>query len=252
MKYLFFITMVTGLLMGCTKEIKTFEGKPQVYFLYASQPKESFNDILLDSTIFTFAFTPTGIQDSIIIVPVKASGMLLNNDRSYVLKANDSSTAKAGQHYEFVKSDFTISAGKLTDTVYIKLKRTPDMLTTSFNIYLELQANEHFSVDLTKKLTAAGGNKTVSTIWHRVMVNDILRKPTYWIDGYLGFFSRKKLYLMSELLGITVDRLNTTIPIAELQYFGRFMQRYLNEQRAAGNIIKEEDGSDMIMGPSVQ
>ncbi|WP_315815442.1 hypothetical protein [Paraflavitalea speifideaquila] len=57
---------------------------------------------------------------------------------------------------------------------------------------------------------------------------------------------------MSDLMGIPVDRLNTTITIAELIYFGRFMQRYLNEQKAAGNIIKEEDGSDMIMGPSVQ
>ncbi|WP_315815444.1 hypothetical protein [Paraflavitalea speifideaquila] len=60
MKYLFSLLMVTGLLMGCTKDIKTFDGKPQVYFMYASQPKESFNDILVDSTIFTFAFTPAG------------------------------------------------------------------------------------------------------------------------------------------------------------------------------------------------
>jgi hypothetical protein len=252
MKYLILTMMVVQLMMGCTKDIKTFDGKPQVYFLYAAQPKESFNDILLDSTIFTFAFTPSNVLDSIILVPVKVSGVSMNRDRSYVLRVNDSSTAKAGQHYEIIKSDFTISAGNFTDTVYIRLKRTPEMLTTSFNIYLELQANENFSIDLTKKLTAAGGNKTVSTIWHRVMVNDILRKPTYWLDGYLGVFSRKKLYLMCGLLGITVDRLNTSVPIAELQYYGRFMQRYLNEQRAFGNIIKEEDGTDMIMGPSVQ
>ncbi len=115
----------------------------------------------------------------------------MNTDRAYVLKTNDSSTAIAGQHYEIVNSDLTIAAGKLTDTVYIKLKRTPDMLTTSFNIYLELKGNENFNVDYTRKLTSAGGNKSVSTTWHRVMVNDILRKPNYWLDTFLGVFSRK-------------------------------------------------------------
>lgn len=252
MKYIIFIAMVAGLLSGCSKELKTFDGAPQVYFLYASQPKESFNDILLDSTIITFAYAPASIRDSVIIVPVKATGIPMSTDRSYMLKVNDSSTAQAGKHYEVIQSDFSISAGKLLDTLYIKLKRTPEMLTESFNIYLELHANENFGVDLLKKLTAAGGNKTVNTIRHRVMVNDILRRPMYWIDGYLGTFSRKKLYLMSEMLLIPIDRLNNTVTVAEVQYFGKFMQRYLNEQKAAGSPIKEEDGTDMIMGPSVQ
>lgn len=252
MKYLLYIIIVAGLLSGCEKDIKTYDGKPQVYFLYASQPRLTYGDEISDSTIISFAYAPVHITDSVIILPVKATGMIMSTDRSYRLKVNDSSTAKPGKHYEIFKTDLTINAGRLTDTLYIKLLRTPEMLTESFNIYLELEANEHFEVDLVKKRTPAGGTNTVSTIRHRIMVNDILRKPMYWIDGYLGSFSRKKLYLLSEMLEIPIDRLNSTITIPEVMYFGRFMQRYLNEQKAAGNTIKEADGTDMIMGPSVQ
>ncbi|MDF2192828.1 DUF4843 domain-containing protein [Paraflavitalea sp. CAU 1676] len=250
MKKLLFISILAGVLAGCEKDIKTFDGKPDVYFQYASQPRQSFNTILVDSTIVSFAYASAAYKDSVLVVPIKVSGLVMDYDRPYLIKANDSSTAKAGVHYEIINSDFTIGAGKISDTVYLKLKRIPEMLTQSFNIYLELHPNENFGVGLEKKLASA--NKYVSTIRHRVMVDDILKKPMYWIDGYLGVFSRKKLYLMSEQLDIPIDKLNTTVSVAEVNYYGKFMQRYLNEQKTLGNIIKEDDGTDMIMGSAVQ
>ncbi|MNL27129.1 hypothetical protein D3C87_1486980 [compost metagenome] len=71
----------------------------------------------------------------------------------------------------------------------------------------------------------------------------------------MGAFSRKKLFLMAEVAEIKNlgDLDNTTITtIPKTIYYGTFMQRYLNEMKAAGKTIYEDNGSEMIMGPSVQ
>jgi hypothetical protein len=57
---------------------------------------------------------------------------------------------------------------------------------------------------------------------------------------------------MAEVLGIEPAYLDTSVSIAESNAYGKFMQRYLNEQRALGKIVYEEDGSEMVMGVSVQ
>jgi hypothetical protein len=46
--------------------------------------------------------------------------------------------------------------------------------------------------------------------------------------------------------------MDTNISIAETLAYGKFMQRYLNEQKAAGNLILDEDGQPMNMGSAAQ
>jgi hypothetical protein len=87
---------------------------------------------------------------------------------------------------------------------------------------------------------------------YRWFINDIIKKPTRWLDFYLGTFSRKKLNLMVEVLNVDPQYMDTNISIAETLAYGKFMQRYLNEQKAAGNLILDEDGQPMNMGSAAQ
>ncbi|MFT3823530.1 MAG: DUF4843 domain-containing protein [Chitinophagaceae bacterium] len=253
MKYIYLLVLIAAMSTACTKGLKTFDGTPVVYFQYAVDIKDgNYPELFYDSSIVTFAYAPAAQKDSVLMLTVKISGDTASVDRQYKLLINDSSTAKAGKHYDIINSDFTVRAGRVLDTVYFQLHRIPEMTTQSFNIYVELQANENFGVDVEAKRPGSSTTTWVKTTRHRIKVDDILNKPKYWIDGYLGTFSRRKLYLMSDVLDIPNDKLNNTIAVADVNFYGKFMQRYLNEQRSLGNVIKEDDGSDMIMGPLVQ
>lgn len=247
MKYTLFI-LIIGTLAGCAKDLKTFNERPVVYFQNAVEAKDNTGQ-LYDSTVITFAYAAASLKDSLVTVAIKVTGAPAAEDRPFILKVLDSSTAVAGKHYDIV-SPMVIPAGKVTAQLQIKFHRQPEMLMQPFQIYLALAANEHFGTDLLVK--NLGGGKFVYTTWHRVKADDVLARPMYWLDTYLGTFSRKKLYLMSEILEIPINKLNTSASVAEVNFYGKFMQRYLNEQKSNGNIIKEDDGSDMVMGPSVQ
>lgn len=244
MKNYIFLLIAAVTVAGCTKDLKTYDGKPVVYFQYATETVAG--RALTDSTIISFAYSAVTRTDSIIALPIKVTGLSAATNRTYQLAVAPASTATS-KHYEFVNTDFTIGAGKYLDTVYIKLHRTTDMLSSTFVILLNLQANENFGVDVQSKLVTS--STAVSTIIQTIKVNDILKQPKYWLDYYLGPFSRKKLYLMSDILGITIDKLDVSASVAELVFYGKFMQRYLNEQKAAGTPILEDDGTPMTMGP---
>lgn len=237
------------LLGGCTKDLKTFDGEAAVYFLPAVEPPPTnVQAALYDSTIVTFAYANPNVRDTLIKIPVKINGPVSSADRTYAVKVQDSSKGKLGTHFDFDRP-FVIKAGKVNDSVYLRLHRTADMLTTTFSISLELQPNENFGVGLPLKNYST---YKLSTTVHRLKVDDILSIPKYWLAGYLGDFTKKKLLLMCELLEIPLDKLNTNVTVAESVFYGKFMQRYLNEQRALGNTIKEDNGVDMVMGPSSQ
>jgi hypothetical protein len=246
-KYFVSIVALVTLLAGCTKDIRNYDGPPAIYFQYAVTARETYSGApLLDSSVITFAYSQTSVADSIIMLPIRTTGYAASIDRTYILNVADSSTAQAGIHYEIINSDYTIKAGKFNDTVYIRLHRTADMLDSTFVLHLDLKANENFVLDVKQKVTS--GTQYVRTVHHTVKVNDILSKPKYWLDAYLGTFTRKKLYLMSAMLDIPLDKLNNTITVAEVVYYGKFMQRYFNEQKAAGTPILENDGTLMVMG----
>jgi hypothetical protein len=244
-QHLLSAALVMGV-FGCQKsEIAVYDGESNIYFSRAveSTPSDSLN--------VTFAFRPT-IKDSLVMIPVRITGPAAPEARTYKVGVESSSTAKSGVHFT-LPSTFQLPAGKVSDSVAVKLLRTPDLLTDTVSIVLELQANEYFSTAMLDKVTNATSGQKLSYTRYRILVTDVLSKPQRWLDTYLGSFTRKKLLLMSDVLGIPVDIMNqTTTTISQVVYWGQFMQRYLNDKKAAGQTIYEEDGTPMIMGPSVQ
>jgi len=235
--------------LSCEKELQKYEGKPTVYFNEAGRLPAFTGEVLRDSTIMSFSLAKA--KDSIVNMIVTAVGAKSEIDRPYTLVVNPSSDAIAGTHYQILNSNFAIKKNKLADTVKIKFFRTADLQAKTFLLSFDLKENEHFSTEMRYKILTSS-NKKISLINYRWFVNDIIKKPGRWLDTYFGVFTRKKLLLMAEILGIEPAYLDTSVSIAESTAYGKFMQRYLNDQKAAGKTVYEDDGSEMIMGASVQ
>lgn len=242
-------------IIGCKKDLKTYEGEAGIYFP-SSYRFLNGAQVGVDSTLISFAYAKTTAKDSAVFLPVKIEGKSVNTDREFKLTIVPTSTAVQGTHYEMLSKTFIIPANQITGVIGIHLKRTPDMLDKNFLLILKLEENNNFKTLMQDVVINTTTGKKKSYIQHTLWINDILKKPKSWFDPYVGVFSRKKLFLLADLAEINdiADLDNTSITtIPKMIYYGTFMQRYLNEMRAMGKTIYEEDGTtEMIMGPSVQ
>jgi hypothetical protein len=236
---------------SCQKKMETWSGQETIYFKNA-QPDGSA--VPADSIANTFAFSQPNVTSMLVPVPVAIMGTPSSVDRSYKVTILDSSTAATNKQFAFQNSSFTIKAGKITDTIWVKFMRTPEMQTQVLSLYLRLDANENFIPNLADNLDV-NGNITVHKSIISLKISDILTKPTYWIDGYFGTFSRKKLLLICNINGVDPSLLNTPPPpnVGYVTFLAKFTQRWLNDQAAQGNPVFEDDGTTrMVMGPNAQ
>jgi hypothetical protein len=250
--YLFLACATITCLFSCEKELHKYEGKPTVYFNETARPLAYSSEVLKDSTVISFSLTKGTTVDSLVHMVIATIGNTVDNDRPYKIVPNSSSTAIEGKHYEIINKDFSINKNQLRDTIWLRFMRTPDMKDQNFLLSFDLIENENFPVDMQYKITNQTTSQRLNFINYRWFINDIIKKPTRWLDFYLGTFSRKKLNLMVEVLNVDPQYMDTNISIAETLAYGKFMQRYLNEQKAAGNLILDEDGQPMNMGSAAQ
>jgi hypothetical protein len=246
---LLLLLSVAGL--SCKKsELFTYQGKADIYFDAATKLPGFNGEVITDSTIVSFAYST--VQDSISKIIIGVTGAMKDYDRSYKLQVSPVSTAVAGKHYDFISTDFVIKKNTLKDTLFLNLHRTKDMQSTEPLLILHLEENDSFVTSMRDKLLSTTTGKKMSYVTYKVYVNDIIKKPSGWFDFYLGTFSRKKLFLMVDVLSVEPSFFIGTPSLGILLAYGKFMQRYLNEMKAAGKTIYEEDGTEMIMGTEAQ
>ncbi|MCO4294563.1 DUF4843 domain-containing protein [Solitalea sp. MAHUQ-68] len=235
-----------GALTSCEKGLMTYQGEDNIYFEEAGGAIDT--RLAKDSTAISFA--PVTNADSVVKVVVTTSGLPVNYDREYKLEVDPRSTAVLGTHFELpADKKFVIRKNVIHDTILVRLVRTPDMLDNQFNIIFNLLPNESFNILLKQRLNS--GQKPVNCITKKFMVTDAILKPRTWQIGFFGNFTRKKLFLICEVSGATPLYMDKMSP-GEGLFYGRQTQRYLNEQKALGNIILDEDGTAMKMGISAQ
>ena len=239
---------VSLVFIGCkTSELDTFSAKESIYFMQAIERYPT------DSATVSFAYLPASQKDSTYLVDISITGTPKSQERSFQLEIDPQSTARKGVHFEFLNPAFVIPANSLHTLVPVKLNRTKEMETKELTIILKLKENENFNIDI--PYHTIGTDKKLSMTTWRIAINDILIQPKAWLDSYLGTFSKKKLFLLAELAGISdLNNLNdyNLTPVSKLVFYGNYMQRYLDEMNAKGKTIYEEDGTPMIMGPAVQ
>ncbi|MGE9313539.1 DUF4843 domain-containing protein [Niabella sp. CJ426] len=239
-------------IMSCKKQLlMTYESANSIYFAPAVFNMPLGSSPLLDSTAVSFALGGSSTKDSSIKLYVVVTGAPADQDRAYNLVVDsDSSTATPGVHFVEPAPIQYIRAGKVRDTINLKLLRTADMQDSNYKIIFRLPPNENFNNAMEYKMTSA--TRRLNYTKYTVYVTDILKKPARWLDAYLGSFTRKKLFLICEQLNTTPSYLDAQISVADVNFFGKYMQRYLNQMAVDGNPVYEDDGSRMTMGPSVQ
>lgn len=240
--YICFLVLVSA----CAKEhLTTYKGNNNIYMSV-----QGFWIFIFDTSNINFArYTP---QDSTLRLNFNIVGQMAPVNRKFKLVVSDSSTAVANRDYVLPPEDsFYIESDSIHRGLPLKIMRSAALYEKSVKLILKLQANENFSVDVPTFSVQEG--KGTTTL--RITISDILPAPDLWENNrdVLALYTRKKLSLMVKVLSLELDKFyESPYSAMQLRNFARKFQTYLNQQKASGNTIYEEDGSAMVMGPDVQ
>lgn len=250
MKRLLYIGII-WLAASCKREpLTTYNTADNVYFNYTIG-----TNAYRDSLDLSFASRDASVRDTLLLVPLAVTGVAAATDRPVKLFVDPASTAVAGTHYEVPAA--VIHAGKVADTLRLRLKRTADLASGTRTLILRLEPNEFFKTSLPYRFVGTVAD-SVNLLTFSMSVSDILAAGQFWTDSYVayfGAFSVKKVQLIHDLLAMPLD-FWTVYPNNERRasaiYYASSTARYLRDQAAQGNIIYDEDGKPMKMGAAYQ
>lgn len=250
MKRLLYIGII-WIAASCKREpLITYNVADNVYFNYSV----GFN-AFLDSMDFSFASSDASVKDTVLLVPLGVTGSGAATDRTFRLVVDPASTAIAGTHYELPAP--VIHAGKVQDTVRLRFRRAADLASGKKKLVLRLESNEFFKTNLQYKILGTTARDSVDVLRFSIGASDILSAGLYWNDyaPYFGTFSIKKVRLIHDLLGMPLDFWTVSLNNerrASAIYYASSTARYLRDQAMQGNVINDEDGTPMKMGPAYQ
>ncbi len=201
--------------------------------------------------IVSFGYEGYSIKDSVVAIPVAVSGYPSSQDRRFQLKVADATTAIANTHYTFLR-DPIIRAGRVVDTLLIKVNRTPEMINKQYELNLFLEQNDAFTTTLV--------DPAKNYLKYSIKMDDIAGISFLWtgslktgVNSYFGAYSRRKVDLMMEVLKLKPSFFydSTVLPLptsSQILSYGRFMFVWLNKEAAEGRIYLDENGEVIKMG----
>ncbi|MBW1655257.1 DUF4843 domain-containing protein [Flavobacterium quisquiliarum] len=231
---------------SCNQEaIETYSGTDNIYFSNAVYPSNGAGAPLIDSTGFSFAFDKEVVTQRIFKIPFRVQGKMSNVDRKVKVSVDPSSTAVAGTHFT-LPENITLHAGKVVDTFAVTVLRAPSLKTKTFTLVLNLEENEFFTTKMQTVVTNVLTGKTMNFARFKLSFNDNLSQPLGWYEPILGKFTSKKLFLICDVMQLNPEIFTKQLAIADISYCNSFMKRYLADQKASGNTIYEDDGTEMF------
>ncbi len=255
MKKLIYLVLFASVLYAasaCKKDkLLTYDIQDNIYFNLLMQVT-----VQVDSVDVSFAYSPDSVKDSTIMVPVAVTGVASAVDRAFSITVDPASTETAANHY-VLPSTFVIPAGKLVDSMPVKLLRAADLQDTTETLILNLNPNSNFNTGIKSFISS----DTINALKMTFYVSDQLTAGPFWVSictTYFGAFSVKKVRLMNTVTGMPLNfpahgiiyDLNGS---AEATTYAITMSRYLQDQAAAGTPVYEADGVTlMTMGASFQ
>lgn len=253
-------------LSSCEKnEVIPYQGNIGVYFAVQHGNEylsESFWPYQPSSTV---SFVKYDTSEIVYPLKVMITGPVEDFDRHFNVSVNpDSTTAKPGVHYREITPEVLLPAGSTTAYVEVHLLRAPDLEKTEKTLGLKLVPNKDFGLsfphwDALPELTEGEVVEHFDASMHTIHVNDFLVEPAVWYgsiqdgnreSGLWGAFGRKKLELMTEVMGVTYADFATdqTMPLVRAMLITNEMQAYLIKRYNAGNPVLEDDGRLMWIG----
>ncbi|QJB31897.1 DUF4843 domain-containing protein [Chitinophaga oryzae] len=233
---------------SCTKEkLLRYEGGNNIYMYI-----QGLGPFVSDTSQIDFSRKVS--QDSTLALAFNVVGQVAAVNRTFKLVVSDSSTAVADRDFILPPADSCYIPANETHTYLpLKILRSAALYEQSFRLILKLQPNENFATSV--PVYTPPQQEPRSGIVLRITIADILQQPDIWSNNIhvLGIYTRKKITLMVKQLSLDLNRFySSPYSAAQLKNFSLEFQSYLDQQKAADNIIREEDGTVMVMGPDVQ
>ncbi|TKC63988.1 DUF4843 domain-containing protein [Pedobacter hiemivivus] len=249
--YIAAFALALCLFASCKKEsLLTYDVSDNIYFNYKA------SGLIADSLEASFAIRPASATDSVLKLPLAITGTASDHDRTYkVIVIDSNTTAVAGKHY-VLPASFTIRAGRVLDSLPVKLLRSADLQTKAVYLKLALQPGGDFTTDMKTLYSSIAG--TVNALAFKVKISDMFIVWSSSFNTYFGVFSIKKIKLINQVTGMPFDYY-TKGWLSDLQFSVRAanwaisVSHYLADQKAAGHTVYENDGiTEMKMGTAYQ
>ncbi len=213
------------LVLACEKvELETFGDQKFVQFVDAYQ----------DSTTLTFVFFP---NQTTIDYPlqVKLLGRMEDKDVTYKLRVvEEESTAPSG--FYSIPEDQVLRKGKVTDTAQVQFIKQPELETKAYRIVVDVVS--------TKDASAGETLYSRKVFW----ISNMIAQPEWWdatiIKSFLGAYSDLKFMEFIKVAG-TGDLTDKSWD--ERRALCLKFKYYLQQQKDAGNPVKEADGANMTV-----
>lgn len=224
------VAAAAALVCACEQiDIKTYDDLTQNRYLYFYQNK---TENILDTNYVSFMLFG-GAKEVDYPVIVKSSGFS-ETAQSYRINVVKDATTATESEFELPAS-FEFAPKAIQDTFFLKLKYTDKLETDTLCISLDIAENEIFKL---------GPSNSI----HRVIyLHNALVQPSWWTSTvssyYLGTYSTLKYKYLLQVIGKDLDGCTN----AEIRHYALVFKQWLAEQKAAGNPIKEANGTEMTV-----
>lgn len=242
-KLLIIFTLIPSTLLvfmtGCKKsEITSYEQSDMVYIY------KDYFATTNDSSSFSFAVKPASRLVDTVKIPLRIMGTAKGKDRVVNVRAiADSSTAVAGQHYDFLPT--VIKSGEYTGNILVLVKRTADMKTADKRLLLEVVESADFKPGVPN--TATNNPRAGGGLKYLVKINDYLTMPANWNSAPVfsfGTYSQVKYAFVINVTGRSDFPTSGTDAVSSSQflYYKLICKDALAVYEAANGPLMDENG----------
>jgi hypothetical protein len=238
--YIIIPALLLAAFSSCKKSELTAFDQPAMVQFY-----KHFDDSKRDSFLYSFAIKPADLMVDTVKLPVRISGVAANKDRQINLKTvADSTNAVAGTDYIIHSS--IVRAGRYNDSIWVIVKRTPDMGTTEKRLMLEIVPSEDFQPGIGNMPVMDGSFRSGAATRMLVKINDFLTKPSDWDKGlhfFFGTYSRVKFQFIIQVTGRTEFPYGTAeIPYGQFSAYKNMMVAALSDYVKEHGPMIDENG----------
>ena len=193
MKNLLMIFVVAATLLACKEdEIKTYDGRPFIYF--GSVTLGNGNVQWSDSTMYNFFFLP--VPDTTIRVPVFCGGAIADVDREFAVDI-EVLGGTPGSDFE-IPEQHIMPAGSSVGHIPVKLISTEALDGNQFGVRLTLKPNGNFVTDM-PEIYQNSMRDTLDRLTYKVEWDLKVSQPPGWaiFSGPIGAFTFAKYMLLT-------------------------------------------------------
>ena len=234
--------------ISCRKSLQTYSGDAGIYFAMSVKSTSQNSDTLYsDTTLLPFA--ATSAQDSTLRIKVKILGEVSKQDRYFTIRTIPEETNLLPEDAQLPPQENILPAGEVFGSLSINFHRSPSLKGNERKLCIELVENADFKLPIQQWRN--GSSEYVDVVRHTIIISDKFVQLPGYSEYYFGPFSEKKMKLILEISGKKLSDFNEKLPHVYAKALGQNLDRYLQQQKAKGNPVLEEDGTPMTSGKGI-